>query len=481
MGISKISSYCILLFFIITVVVEANQDTAERPPNIIFILADDLGYGDLGCFGQSIIQTPEIDKMAAMGTRLTQHYSGSTVCSPSRASLLTGMHTGHNRIRGNANLSLRSDDITIAKVLQKAGYKTGIIGKWGLGETDTEGTPTAQGFDFFYGYINQTRAHNSYPDYLWRNGKKEYLDNEVEYIQDTYAAGLGSVARVKKTHSHDLFTKEALAFIETNQKQPFFLFLSYTAPHANNQAAAMGETGMESPTLEPYANENWPIEQKAYAAIITRLDNDVGRILQKIKTLHLEEKTLIIVTSDNGPHAEGGVDPEFFKSASILRGHKRDLYEGGIKIPFIATWPGKIKPGTESDLPTTFWDFFATACDIANSPTPHTIDGRSYLPTLMGQKQDPNIPLYWEFPTTGSGNGSGFQVALRLGDWKAVRSRLLDEDAGATELYNLSQDPSETNDLAQEYPEMVEKLEMLMTTHHRDSKHFPNPPPVRQK
>ena len=250
-------------------------------PNIIYILADDLGYGDLGCFGQTTIQTPQLDKMASQGIKFTDHYSGSTVCAPSRCTLMTGLHTGHSRVRGNATAPLLPEDVTVAKLLKEAGYKTGLVGKWGLGEADSSGTPNKQGFDYFFGYLNQIKAHNSYPEFLWRNEEKVMLDNKVEIIHKSYAKGVGSVAREKYTYSHDLFTEEALKFIETNKDSSFFLYLAYTIPHANNEGIPMGQTGMEIPDLGIYKEKDWPEAQKAHAAMITYLDKDVGTILQK--------------------------------------------------------------------------------------------------------------------------------------------------------------------------------------------------------
>jgi arylsulfatase A-like enzyme len=451
---------------------------AENPPNIIYILADDLGYGDLGCYGQQEIKTPEIDQLAKDGMRFTNHYAGSTVCSPSRSVLMTGLHTGHNRIRGNANLDYNKDDVTVAMELKKAGYRTGIIGKWGLGNIGTDGTPNAKGFDFSLCYINQTRAHNSYPDYLWKNGEKLELPNEVEYVKEGHGAGITGVARKKIVHSHTLFTDETLAFIERNQTQPFFLYLAYTIPHANNEANRMGQIGMEVPDLGIYADKSWPEAQKAQAAMISLLDRDVGRIVDLLDKLGLSENTLVIFTSDNGPHAEGGADPSFFNSNGGLRGQKRDLYEGGIRIPFIAKWDGVVPAGRVCDYPSAFWDFMPTACEIAGIQELPNTDGISYLPSLKGETQDPERVLYWEFPINWVGNGAGYQVALRKGKWKAVRSHLETEFGAVTELYNLETDPAEMNGLASQYPGKVKELEALMAEEHTHSEPFTSPPPV---
>lgn len=435
-------------------------------PNIIYILADDLGYGDLGCYGQETIKTPEIDKMAAEGMRFTSHYSGSTVCAPSRCTLMTGLHTGNARVRGNATVPLQPDDVTVAELLQDAGYSTALIGKWGLGEAGSSGTPNKKGFDYFFGYLNQIRAHNSYPDYLWRNEQKVPLDNKIEIIQDTYAKGIGSVAREKNTHSHDLFTSEALEFIENNKDSAFFLYLAYTIPHANNEGIKMGQIGMEVPDLGIYAEEEWPEAQKAHAAMITYMDRDVGSILAKLQELQIDERTFVFFTSDNGPHAEGGADPEFFDSNGALKGMKRALYEGGIRVPAIAWWPGRIAAGTTTDHQSAFWDFLATACDIAEVNLPTSTDGISYLPVMTGTEQSTHDYLYWEFFEQGGRTG------IRKGNWKAVRYDMSSDPEAPIELYDLTTDISEENNIAGEHPEVVAEMDQLMKTARTPSEEF---------
>ena len=435
-------------------------------PNIIYILADDLGYGDLGCYGQKTTQTPEIDKMASEGIRFTDHYSGSTVCAPSRCTIMTGLHTGHARVRGNARVPLRPGDVTVAELLQSAGYTTGLIGKWGLGEAGSVGTPNKKGFDYFFGYLSQLRAHNSYPDFLWRNEEKVPLDNKVEYIQDTYAKGVGSVAREKKTHSHDLFTNEALQFIEANKDSSFFLYLAYTIPHANNEGIRMGQIGMEVPDLGIYKNKDWPEAQKAHAAMITLLDRDIGVIQNKLKTLKLDDRTLVIFTSDNGPHAEGGATPDFFDSNGSLKGMKRDLYEGGIRVPMIAWWPGKIESGSQSDHISAFWDFLPTACDLAGIIPPENIDGISFLPAMIGGDQVNHEFLYWEFMEKGGRQG------IRLGNWKAVKYDMSGNPDAPIQLYDLSIDIGEENNIASAHPEIVSEMSTLMKTSRTSSEDF---------
>ncbi len=425
-------------------------------PNIIYILADDLGYGDLGCFGQTTIKTPELDKMASQGIKFTSHYSGSTVCAPSRCSLMTGLHTGHSRIRGNSRQPLLPEDVTVAELLQQEGYKTGLIGKWGLGEAGSTGVPNKQGFDYFFGYLSQLRAHNSYPEYLWRNEEKAMLDNKVEIIQETYAKGVGSVAREKNTHSHDLFTREALSFIEANKDSSFFLYLAYTIPHANNEGIRMGQIGMEVPDLGIYKDKDWPEAQKAHAAMITYLDKDVGLLLSKLQTLKIAQNTLVIFSSDNGPHAEGGADPEFFNSNGKLRGMKRDLYEGGVRVPTIAWWPGKIAAGSQSDHNSAFWDFLPTACDVAGIPVSVANDGISFYQTMLGGEQKKHDYLYWEFLEKGGRQG------VRMGSWKAVKYNMSKNRDAPIQLFDISTDIGEEVDVSDSHPEIVEQMNQIM-------------------
>ncbi len=434
-----------------------------RKPNIIFILADDLGYGDLGCYGQPVIRTPNIDRMAAEGMIFTDHYAGSTVCAPSRCCLMTGKHTGHAFIRGNARLPLRPGDVTVAELLKRAGYTTGIIGKWGLGEPDTTGVPNRQGFDYWFGYLNQRHAHNYYPEYLWRNEEKVILNNEVRPVNPP-----GGVATKRVEYSHDLFAEEALAFVERNSAHPFFLYLAFTIPHANNEAR---NEGMEVPSYGPYADEGWPEPQKGHAAMITRLDGDVGRLFDKLKALGLDEDTLVLFSSDNGPHKEGGADPAFFDSSGPLRGYKRDLYEGGIRVPLIARWPGRIEPGSGTNHISAFWDFLPTCCDLVGVALPEGIDGLSYLPTLLGnpRQQREHRFLYWEFHEQGK------KQAVRTGDWKGIRLNVAKNPEGPIELYNLHADLGETTDLAEDYPDIVAEMAGIMRTARTPSEHWPWP------
>jgi len=452
-----VASVLVVLTFCGNAVAQTEPGKPEtEKPNIIFILADDLGYGDLGCYGQKSIKTPYLDQMAKAGVRFTNHYSGSTVCAPSRCCLLTGQHTGHVNVRGNTDVLIPDETATVAKLLKQAGYKTGAIGKWGVGHPPPPGDPARNGFDHFFGYLDMWHAHNFYPDFLWKNGEKFSVKGNI-----VKAVKRGGVALKKTQYSHDLFAQDALDFIEKNQQSPFFLYLPFTIPHANNEA---GAEGMEVPDDRPYSAEDWPQAQKNHAAMITRLDETVGQILLKLKTLKLDQKTLVIFTSDNGPHSEGGADPKFFQSSGMLRGQKRDLYEGGIRVPFVATWPGKIQPGTISHHVSTFWDFLPTACELAGEKPPEKIDGISYLPSLLGQpgKQQKHKFLYWEFHEGGS------KQAVRMGDWKAVVFC-----NQTVELYNLQTDPAETIDVAQKYPEVIEQIGEYLLTARVDSDQFP--------
>ncbi len=435
---------------------------AAAKPNIIYIMADDLGYGDLGCYGQKTIETPNIDQLAQEGMRFTQHYSGSTVCAPSRCALMTGLHTGHCYIRGNERVNLRPDDVTVAELLKEQGYATGLAGKWGLGVEGEEGVPNRQGFDFFYGYLDQQHAHNYYPTFLMKNEERVALKNVVP---DPKPSGAGKASE-KVAYSHDLIVNEGLDFIRSNHENPFFLYVALTIPHANNEA---GPEGMEVPDFGPYANEEWSDAQKGMAAMVTRMDGDVGRLMALLKELEIDDNTLVIFTSDNGPHKEGGNNPEWFDSNGPLRGIKRDLYEGGIRVPLIARWPGKVAAGTESDHISAFWDFLPTAVDVAGGNIPSGLDGISYLPTLTGASpsQQQHDYLYWEFTEQGGRQG------IREGDWKGVRLDVFKNPGAPLELYNLKEDLGETKDIAAAHPEIVARLAEKISAAHVRSDVFP--------
>lgn len=430
----------------------------KRTPNIIFILADDLGYGDLGCYGQKDILTPSLDGMAAEGLRFTDFYAGSTVCAPSRCSLMTGLHTGHAYIRGNALLPLREEDTTVAELLKRAGYATGLVGKWGLGEPGTSGVPNRKGFDEFYGYLNQVHAHNYYPEYLWRNETRVRLEGNKE--------SRPGVSSVRNEYTPDLFAKEALDFITRHRDHPFFLYLSPTIPHANNERQAAESNGMEVPSDAPYGGKFWPQEQKNKAAMITRLDQMVGEVLRRVKELGLDEHTLVFFTSDNGPHKEGG-DPGFLKSSGPLRGIKRDLYEGGIRVPMLLRWPGVIPAASISPLPCAFWDILPTLTDLAGAETPAGLDGIFLGALLRGkeEEQQRHEYLYWEF------HEGGFKQAVRMGNWKAVRPK----SRAPVELYDLAEDLGEEHDLAPGHRDRVAQAEALFLSARTESKEWKTP------
>jgi len=437
-----------LLFFILSIVSIASPRDKKAPPNLIYIMADDLGYGDLGCFGQTTIKTPHLDKMASEGLCFTSYYAGNTVCRPSRLSLWTGKHMGHTPISSNANYHFKPADITIAELLKSRGYATGGVGKWAMGGIGTTGHPNKNGFDFWFGYLDQGQAHNYYPTHLWKNTQKITLKGNVltESIRDRHR-----VSKKRITYSHDLITKEAMTFIRDHKNMPFLLHVHWTIPHANNEGGRATGDGMEISDYGIYAKEKWPNTKKGAAAMITRMDKDVGNIIQLLKELDIQNETMVFFTSDNGPHSEGGHKHETFNANGPLRGYKRDLYEGGIRVPGIAYWPDKIKPGTESDQPLAFWDWLPTACELAGITPPTELDGLSFAPTLLGKldQQQVHPYLFWKY---------GNKTAIRKKKWKAVRNA---KNRGL-ELYNLNTDIGETNNLSAQYPKKIRELEKLM-------------------
>lgn len=435
-------------------------------PNFIFIMADDLGYGDLGCYGQAKIKTPNLDKMASEGMRFTSAYSGSPVCAPSRSCLMTGQHTGHTTVRQNTSaidksrVPLLPEDTTVAELLKKAGYTTAMIGKWGLGEPGTSGEPKRKGFDYFFGYLNQNHAHHYYPEFLYRNTEKVFFPENK--------------AGKRVTYSYDLFEKEALSFLDNAKDKPFFLYLPFTTPHAellvpeDSLDEYKGKFVEDKPYINDkgeggYATQMTP--HAAYAAMITRMDRGIGRIFDKLKELAIDKDTIVFFTSDNGPSDAGGIDADFFNSAGPLRGAKHDLYEGGIRMPMIVRWPGKIQAGSESNQPWAFCDFLPTVTDIVGADNPLDIDGISILPTLIGQKQKQHEYLYWEF-SAGSKN---FLQAVRMGDWKAIRVN----PESPVELYNLKNDLAEKNNVADLHPDIVDRAKKYFEDAHVESKHWP--------
>jgi arylsulfatase A-like enzyme len=445
---------------------QPSEDFRKHPspppkhPNIIFILADDLGYGELGCYGQTQILTTNLDRLAREGMRFTSCYAGSTVCAPSRAALMTGLNTGHVRIRGNKKIPLSPEDLTLGEFLKAANYNTCALGKWGLGDEGSTGMPRLQGFDEWFGYLNQVEAHDYYPVLLNRSDLTS--ERNVEVSENLNGA--------KGKYSDDYFTEAALNYIRMMKPKwytvnlPYFLYLAYTIPHANDELGAKTGNGMEVPEDAPYSNQPWPQVEKNKASMITRLDRYVGTLLDTMKEAKTDTNTIIIFTSDNGPHKEGGVNPKFFHASGPLRGIKRDLYEGGIRVPMIVWWPGKIKAGTVSDLPVAFWDILPTVAGIAEKPAPGNIDGISFLPTLLGQAQTNRHEfLYWEF------HENGFKQAVRMGNWKGVRFGV----DGPLELYNLKTDIGETKNVAAENAPIVAKIEEYLKTARTEDTNWP--------
>lgn len=468
------------LFFLLLITIgscspKPEEDTLIAKPNVVFILADDLGYGDLGFLGQKYIETPHIDRLASEGMFFTQHYSGAPVCAPSRSSLLTGLHTGHTPVRGNFEVKpegqfpMPDTLLTLSKVFKDAGYVTGAFGKWGLGFIDTSGDPSKQGFDLFYGYNCQRYAHRYFPAYLWKNQEKIILP--------------GNDWSNKVTYAPDLIQEKTLEFLEDNKDKPFFLFMPIVMPHAELAAPDdeilqkyRSKFGDEIPHVGGKGSDYGPemvipgYQSAAYphatfAAMVERTDRYVGEVMAKLDELGLDENTIVIFTSDNGAHQEGGADPDFFDSNGVFRGYKRDLYEGGIHVPLIVKWPGKIKPASNSSHVSAFWDWLPTFAEIVGQPKPEDIDGVSFLPTLLGASgQSTPDYLYWEFHELG-----GRQAILKDG-WKLVKYQVKDTSKTTTELFNLSEDPSELVNLVLQNPEKARELEQLIEKAHR-----PNP------
>lgn len=432
----------------------SNKKEEASKPNVIFIMADDMGYADAGCYGQELIKTPNIDLLAKEGMRFTQCYSGSSVCAPARSVLMTGMHTGHTRVRGNfgkggvrglagieGRVPLKDEDVTIAELMQEAGYVTGMAGKWGLGEPNTTGEPNSQGFDEFYGFLNQRRAHSYYPDYIWNNREKVELNNKDGKGID---------------YTHDLFADYSVDFIKRHKDKPFFLYIPLCIPHAR----------YEVPDLGSYTNKDWGDKAKAYAAMISRMDNSIGRLMSALQESGIDDNTYVFFTSDNGA-AEISDEWEIFDCNAPLRGKKRDPYEGGIRVPMIVRYPKKIASGSTSDLPWYFADVMPTIADIAHIKAPDMIDGVSVFPELTGKKQDlSDRYMYWEFYEK-----DGWRV-VRFGDWKAVQNNMHEQEHLPIELYNLKDDIGETTNLADSNPEIVQKARKFFKEAHVPSEHY---------
>jgi arylsulfatase A len=478
------------LFFLVVFWVTGLGASAQSPllakkdqrPNVIYIYADDLGYAELGAYGQQKIKTPNLDRIAREGIRFTQHYTGTPVCAPARCMLLTGRHGGHSYIRGNYELGGFADSeeagqmplpegtFTIGHLMQQAGYKTGAIGKWGLGMHTGTGAPNRQGFDYFYGYLDQKQAHNYYPTHLWENDKWDKLNNPVVDVHPDKA----EVAQnpryesfIGKDYALTKMGDKAVAFIAENRNKPFFLYLPFVAPHVSLQAPAeavkeyLGKFP-EEPYLaqQGYVPSRYPLS--TYAAMITYLDKQVGRVLEQLQQLNLDENTMVLFSSDNGATFNGGVRADYFKSVGPLRGLKMDLYEGGIREPFIARWPGKIPAGKVTDLVSTQYDMMATLADLLQVKAPAN-DGISLLPTLLGkeQRQQKHPYLYFEYPEKGG------QVAIRMGNWKGVKTNLRANPQASWQLFDLGPDPGEQKDVAPQHPDILRQLDAIAKKEHR--------------
>ena len=463
----KMKKYHLLLLLALTGCYAGTiEQEAPIYPNIVYIIADDLGYGDLGAYGQEKISTPHIDKLAEEGMLFTQHYSGSTVCAPSRSVLMTGQHTGHTAIRGNREVRpegqypLADSVFTLAELLKKAGYVTGAFGKWGLGYPSSEGDPLAQGFDTFFGYNCQRFGHHYYPRHLWHDRDSVVLHKNGGKSKGQYAPSL--------------IHQQTLKFIEENKDRPFFLYRPTVIPHAElaapreNMDKYKGKFGSETPYVgydegTDYRNgpyESQPEPRAAFAAMVDLLDQQVGEVMDKLEELGIADRTLVIFTSDNGPHREGGADPDFFDSNGPLRGYKRDLYEGGIRVPMIVRWPGQVSPGSKSGHISAFWDVFPTLAELTGQASPAYIDGISFLPTLLGKpsEQKQHKYLYWEFHERGG------RIAARMGNWKAVKYNVLRDPNAPMELYNLASDEAEQNNVAGMNPSVVLAMEEIFSS-----------------
>ncbi|WP_242618814.1 arylsulfatase [Alteromonas sp. KUL49] len=455
-------------------------------PNIIYIIVDDLGIGDIEPYGQQKISTPNLQVLANEGLTFVQHYAGNTVCAPSRAALMTGLHSGHNQIRGNYELGDFTDErefgqmplnpgsTTLGTVMQSAGYHTALIGKWGLGGPSSYGTPNKQGFDYFFGYLDQKQAHNHYPTHLWRNEEWFALNNEFLHSHQSLPEGVDPYdpinyqAYLREDFAQERLTQDALRYIKEHQNKPFFLYLAYAGPHAALQAP---EEYIDEYDFEetPYGLHSNYLPQRrpraARAAMITHIDKGIGQVKALLKQLNIDENTMIIFTSDNGPSPEGGADMEFFNSNGQFRGYKRDLYEGGIRMPTIAHWPGVVPAGKLTNHVSAFWDVLPTLAELADVELSSTTDGISFLPTLTGEgEQKQHESLYWEFHHKRGDHAQAVRIRdEKNGDWKAIRIfNKQYRDNPPIELYNLRDDPSETTDLASKYPRLVQQAALLM-------------------
>ena len=434
------------------------RSEATSQPNIIYILLDDAGYGDLSCYGQTKFLTPNIDRLASEGMKFTNHYSGSTVCAPTRSVIMSGLHTGHTPSRGNREIKpvgqfpIPATTFTIAEALKKAGYATGAFGKWGLGNPGSEGDPIHQGFDRFFGYNCQRNAHTYYPKWLFDDLRKIELDG--------------------KTYAHDLIMDKAVEWIDRQHENPFFCFLPVTIPHAamhvpEKYAAPFREKFPEFENKVGRYGNNKPFAKNPaaqFAGMMTTLDEGIGRVLKSLKKHQIDQNTIVLLSSDNGPHKEGGHMPNYFNSNGGLRGFKRDLYEGGIRCPLLVRWPGKVEAGSTSNHISAHWDLFPTFCELAGTNPPEGLDGISFLPTLLGKEQEKHEHLYWEFYEGGG------KRAVRIGKWKAVQNQVNRKGKDAPiEIYDLESDRAETSDLAAQNSELIARIQKIFERSHTPS------------
>lgn len=468
--------FCVCIWLASMLSVSPNGYAQLTHPNVVLILADDLGYGDVGFNGQRLIPTPNIDRLAGEGMIFRQFYAGATVCAPSRSVLLTGLHTGHTFIRGNRRMKpegqfpLADSAFTLAEMFKRAGYGTGAFGKWGLGPVGSEGDPQKQGFDRFFGYNCQSLAHRYYPAYLWNNDEKVYLTAN------------GDLER-KASYAPEIIQKATLHYLDTvNKDRPFFLYIPTLLPHAEllvpedsiwhrfkgafQERPYKGNDYGKGASRTGYASQAYP--KAAFAAMVTRLDIYLQQIMDRLESLGIAENTVVIFTSDNGPHREGGADPDFFNSNGGLRGYKRDLYEGGIRVPFVVRWPGKVKEGVVSDHAGAFWDLMATFSEILGQDLKGNKDGISILPELTGVgTQAEHEYLYWEFHEQGG------KQAVRMGPWKGVRLKATENQSNRLQLFHLDKDPGEKRDISGAHPELVSRMAQIMSRAREESEAFP--------
>lgn len=468
-------AFCLLWIAVFIALV--NPVCAAPPPNIIYILADDLGYGDLGCYGQTTLTTPHLDRLASEGMRFTRHYAGSTVCAPSRGVLMTGLHTGHGRIRGNGNWVLPDDDLTLPKLLKQAGYQTAGFGKYGLGKSTSEADPQRKGFDTFFGYVDTSHAHNFYPPFLIRNGERVPLENaQIAGSGKGGHEGKGvATAEGRRAWAPGWISDEMHRYLQAQKGsgKPFFLYYAPNLPHANNEAgqdSPLGH-GMESPNYGEFAKRDWPDAEKGFAQFIRFVDDEVGRMVTAIQKLGLDENTLILFSSDNGPHSEGQHRAEFFRSNGGLHGIKRALTDGGIRVPFIARWPGRVKAQTVSEHVSGFQDMLPTLAELAQVPVTSECDGLSIVPTLLGRDHQAQHPyLYWDFDEQGG------RTAVLKWPWKLIHLHTRGQAPGKSspkaqpmevQLFNLTEDPGETTNVASAHPDQVAELQRAMREAYR--------------